>query len=394
MNKKLTSIAHFTSYLPKACGVATYAAALRKTMATANPDLKDFVVAIDDTKEGYRYGSSIKYHFWDKDVEGYKKAAEIINRSDAQIVDIQHEFGLYGSKVNPSTLGQDDGKNFLAFLNALEKPAITTLHMVYKNPPANHKKVVQEICDKSLRIVVLAEVAKKLLVNQYQVLPRKIEVIKHGAPNVPKYSTGFFKEMVGFNKEEILVSSFGLVRPKKGYEYLIEAIAAVKKKYPNIKLLIAGRAHPQRSPEYYKLLKDKVKELKLSDNVVFVNKFIDYSELLNYLMATNVFVAPFTVMEQVSSGTLIYAMAAGRACISTPFDYAKEALADKRGILVPPCNSKDLANKIVYLIKHPKVRHRMENESYKYARQQTWSKTAKKYLSLFSSVADKNHEQK
>jgi glycosyltransferase involved in cell wall biosynthesis len=266
--------------------------------------------------------------------------------------------------------------------------------MVYKNPPANHKKVVQEICDKSLRIVVLAEVAKKLLVNQYQVLPRKIEVIKHGAPNVPKYSTGFFKEMVGFNKEEILVSSFGLVRPKKGYEYLIEAIAAVKKKYPNIKLLIAGRAHPQRSPEYYKLLKDKVKELKLSDNVVFVNKFIDYSELLNYLMATNVFVAPFTVMEQVSSGTLIYAMAAGRACISTPFDYAKEALADKRGILVPPCNSKDLANKIVYLIKHPKVRHRMENESYKYARQQTWSKTAKKYLSLFSSVADKNHEQK
>lgn len=388
MKQQLTTIAHFTSYLPKACGIATYAAALRKTMSTADPELKDFVIAIDDTKEGYKYGSSVKYHFWDKDLKGYKKAAEIINQSDAQIVDIQHEFGLYGSKVNPDTLGQDDGKNVLIFLNALEKPAITTLHMVYKNPPPSHKKIVQEICNKSLRIVVLAEIAKRLLVDKYHIIPGKIEVIKHGAPNVPKYSTGFFKEMMGLNKEEILVSSFGLIRPKKGYEYLIEAIAEARKKYPNIKLLIAGRAHPQRSPEYYKMLKDKVKELKLSGNVIFVNKFLDYPVLLNYLMATNVFVAPFTVKEQVSSGTLIYAMAAGRACISTPFDYAKEALADKRGILVPPCNSKVIANKIIYLIKHSKVRHRMENSSYKYARHQIWSKVAKQYLSLFAKFIE------
>jgi len=386
MDKKLITIARFTSYLPKACGIATYAAALRKTMSNANPELKDFVIAIDDIKDGYRYGSDVKYHFWDKDIEGYKKAAEIINKSDVQIVDIQHEFGLYGSKVNPASLGQDDGKNFLVFFNALTKPAVTTLHMVYKNPPPAHKKIVKEICDKSLKVVVLAEIAKKLLVKQYGVAPEKIELIRHGAPNVPKYSTGFFKEMIGLNKEEILVSSFGLIRPKKGYEFLIEAIAEVRKKYPKVKLLIAGRAHPQRSPEYYKVLKDKVKELKLSENVVFVNKFIDYSQLLNYLMATNIFVAPFTVTEQVSSGTLIYAMAAGRACISTTFDYAKEALANKRGILIPPSDSKILANKIIYLIKHPKVRHRMENLSYKYARQQTWSKTAKQYLSLFSKM--------
>ena len=386
MDKKQTVIAHFTSCLPKACGIATYVAALRKTMSNADPELKDFVVAIDDIEGGYRYGSDVKYHFWDKDLGGYKKAAEIINESDAQVVDIQHEFGLYGSKVNPETLGQDDGKNFLIFLNALKKPVVTTLHMVYKNPPAGHKKIMREICDKSLRIVVLSEISKKLLVSQYGILANKIELIRHGAPNVPKYSTSFFKEMIGFHKNEFLVSSFGLIRPKKGYEYLIEAISLVIQLYPNVKLLIAGRAHPQRSPEYYKMLRERVKELGLSQNVTFVNKFVDYSTLLNYLMATNVFVAPFTVMEQVSSGTLIYAMAAGRVCISTPFDYAKEALADKRGIIVPAEDSEAIAKKIIYLIKHPKVRHRMENLSYKYARGQTWFKTAKQYSNLFSKV--------
>ena len=103
-------------------------------------------------------------------------------------------------------------------------------------------------------------------------------------------------------------------------------------------------------------------------------------------MATNIFVAPYLVMEQVSSGTLIYAMGCGRACISTPFDYAREALAGNRGILVPPCDSKAIAHKIKYLIRHPRVRHRMENLSYRYARKQTWTKTARAYIKLFEEV--------
>lgn len=384
--EKLNKIAHFTSFLPRPCGVATYAFALRKIIKDKKPDLDDFVVAIDDIDHGYKYSSSVKYHFYEKNKEDYQKAADLINKSSAELVNVQHEFGLYGTKVNPTTLGEDDGKNFLLFLNALKKPAVTTLHMVYKKPAPHHLEVVREICEKSAKIVVLSDVAKNLLVKKYGIDRDRVLVIAHGAPNVPRYSTGFFKEMMGFSKKDFIISSFGLVRPKKGYEYLIEAMPEVVKKYPNAKLLIIGRYHPQRAPEYYKMLKDKVRELKLTNNVKFINKFVGYSELLNYLMATNIFVAPFLVMDQVSSGTLIYAMAAGRACISTPFDYAKEALADRRGILVPPSNSNILSEEICYLIEHPKARHHMQNMAYRYARKQIWSKTARSYINLFEEI--------
>lgn len=386
-NKDLKSIVHFSSFLPKRCGLATYTSALIQSIEHNFFEIKNDVVAISDREEGYKYPAIVKYDFWDKDIQGYKKAADFINKGDYQVVDIQHEFGLYGGQVNPKMLGKGDGKNFLEFLRNLEKPSVTTLHMVYKHPPKEHSAVVKEICELTDHIVVLAEIARKILVEKYNIPAAKISLIPHGAPNVPRYSTPFFKEMLGFPRDSIIVSSFGLIRPKKGYEYLIEAMAEVVKEYPKAILLIIGERHPQRSPEYYEKLKALTKELNLQKNVKFINKFLDYSGLLNFLMATNVFVAPFLVMDQVSSGTLIYAMGCGRACIATPFDYAKEALADRRGILVPPANSKTLANKIKYLIRHPLVRHRMEKASYKYARKQTWSKTMRSYVDLFRKTA-------
>lgn len=393
-HSELKSIIHFSSYLPKRCGIATYTAALIKTLENRLLDLDNEVVAIEDKKEGYRYSSIVQFHFRDKDKKKYQEAAQFVNNSDCQIVDIMHEFGLYGGQVNPHTLGKDDGQNFLLFLKNLKKPSVTTLHMVYKNPPVHHLKIMQEICDRTDHIVVLAEIAKKFLVKKYKIDPKKITLIPHGAPNVPKYSTPFFKEMLGFSRNSIIISSFGLVRPKKGYEYLIKAMPKVIKKYPQALLLIIGERHPQRSPEYYENLKELTKQLKLKDHVKFINKFLDYTDLLNFLMATNIFVAPYLVMDQVSSGTLIYAMGCGRACISTPFDYAKEALAQKRGILVPPRDSKIIANKINYLIRHPKVRHRMEKDSYSYAHKQTWSKISKLYIKLFEELVKKDNVQK
>jgi glycosyltransferase involved in cell wall biosynthesis len=388
-SRELSNIFHFSSYIPQRCGIATYCAALVKSIESRYFDIKNSIVAVRNQKEPYRYSSIVKYNFSNSDKDDYKKAAELINKSECQIVDIQHEFGMYGDQVNPNTLGQGDGQNFLIFLKNLHKPSVTTLHMVYKNPPKRHIEVVREIVENTDHLVVLAEIAKKFLVSKYKIDPKKITVIPHGAPNVPKYSTPFFKEMLGFPRDSFIISSFGLVRPKKGYEYLIQAMPEVVKKHPNALLLIIGERHPQRSPEYYENLKNMVKDLKLKDHVKFINKFLDYSDLLNFLMASNVFVAPYLVMDQVSSGTLIYAMGCGRACISTPFDYAKEALADNRGILVPPRDSKAMASKIKYLIRHPLVRHRMENLSYRYARKQTWSKTSRGYIKLFSEVLKK-----
>lgn len=384
----LNSVYHFSSYIPQRCGIATYTSALIKSIENRYFDVKNRVTAVSNQQEPYRYPTIVKYSFFNKDQADYKKAAKLVNKSDCQVVDIQHEFGMYGDQVNTETLGKGDGNNFLIFLKYLKKPSITTMHMVYKNPPQKHIEAVKEIANNTNHIVVLADIAKKFLIKKYNFKPEKITVIPHGAPNVPKYSTPFFKEMLGFSRDCIIISSFGLIRPKKGYEYLIGAMPEVIKKYPKAILLIIGERHPQRSPEYYENLKKMVKDLNLKNNVKFINKFLEYSDLLNFLMATNIFAAPYLAMDQVSSGTLIYAMGCGRACISTPFDYAKEALANKRGILIPARNSKVIADKIKYLIRHPKVRHRMENQSYQYARKQTWRKTCHAYMRLFEKIID------
>lgn len=387
MKNNYLKIVHFSSFLPKRCGIATYTQALIKTIENNSSKIKNEVIAIDDIKDGYKYPSIVKYHFWDKDIKKYKKAAEFINNSDTDIVNIQHEFGLYGARVKKEFLGKNDGKNFLLFLNNLRKPVVTTMHMVYKNPPKHHIQVVKQICEKSKKIVVLAKIAKKILVNRpYSINTNKIIYIPHGAPNVPKKPTLFYKKLFNFPEDSIIISSFGYIRSKKGYEYLIEAVGQLVKKYPKILLLVIGEVHPQRSPEYYQMLKEKVSELKIEKNILFIDKFIDYTLLLNYLMATNIFIAPFTVLDQVSSGTLIYAMAAGRACVATTFDYAKEALANRRGILISSKNSKKIAESIDWLIKHPKARHQMENKAYKYARNQIWSVIAKDYIKLFKHI--------
>lgn len=386
MKRKFLKIAHFTSFLPKRCGIAIYSYALIKITKNKTPYIKHFVVAVDDIKEGYNYPSIVKFHFWDKEEKEYRKAAEFINKSDCDIVDIQHEFGLYGNQVNPQTLGKDDGKNFLIFLKQLKKPAVVTFHMVYKNPPTYHKKIVEEIARKAIKIIVLSKIAYKILLDDYQLDSKKVLIIPHGVPNVPKYSTPFFKEQLGFPKDSIIISSFGLVRPKKGYEYIIEAMAEIIKEYPQALLLIIGDQHPQRPPQYYQYLKKLTEDLNLKKNVKFIKKFLNYSNLLNYLMATNIFVAPYLVEQHVSSGALSYAMACGRACIATPFDYAKEVLRNGRGIIVPFKNSKAITQKIKFLIKHPKARHRIENKAYSYMRKQTWSRTTQAYIDLFQDI--------
>lgn len=395
--KSLKHIAHFSSFLPRRCGIAVYTFALIRILEDHFPTIKNSVVAIDSEPKGHRYTSFVKFHFWDKDKKGYQKAASFINQLDCQIVDIQHEFGLFGAPVNPATLGQNDGENFLLFIENLKKPAVTTLHTVFKNPPAHHREVVKKICQASQKVVVIAHVAKKILVQQYKISPRKIVVIPHGAPNVPRYRTAFFKEMFGFEKKNIIISCFGLISPRKGLEYLIEAMPEVLKNYPQAILLIIGKKHPLSSPSYYEGLVSLVNKLHLKKNVKFVNRFLNYYNLLNYLMATDIFVTPYLVMEQISSGALTYAMACGRACIATPFEYAKEMLGEKesgrkrRGILVPPKDSLALARAINHLIKHPKLRHRMANLAYKYVRNQIWSKTASSYIRLFKEILNQGH---
>jgi glycosyltransferase involved in cell wall biosynthesis len=377
------NIAFVSSYLPRKCGVATFTYALKNTLEKKYGDqIKSTIVAITDPHKSYDYKEDVKCVIKQKDEKTYKEAADFINNSKAQVVNLQHEFGLFG------TVGEDDGKNILGFLKCLQKQklVITTFHMVYPDPDKHHKKIVQEICKLSHKAVVIVEAAYATLIKDYEIPEEKIIIIPHGVPNIKRRGSKYYKELLKLPADYNILSTFGLIRAKKGIEYAIRAMPRILEKHPKTLYLVLGAVHPNRPKEYYYSLKDEVEKLGLKDNVRFLGRFLEYDELMNYLMATNIFIAPYLVLEQVSSGALIYAMGCGRASVATPFIFAKEVLAEGRGVIIPEKDSDAIAKNVIKLLSDNDKRHAIENAAYKYARDRLWRKIASMYFHLFKDI--------
>lgn len=378
--KDILNITFVSSYLPRKCGIATFTYALRKALENKYADrVKSDIIAITDPRKNYEYENDVKCVIKQNEIKTYKEASDYINSSKTEIVNLQHEFGLFG------TVGDDDGKNILYFLNHLQKKkiVITTFHMVYPEPDKHHKRIVQEICNLSHKVVVIVEAAYITLIKDYEIPEGKIIIIPHGAPNIKRRGSKYYKELLKLPADYNILSTFGLIRAKKGIEHAIRAMPKIIEKHPKTLYLILGAVHPNRPKEYYYSLKKEVETLGLKNNVKFLGRFLEYDELMNYLLATNIFIAPYLVLEQVSSGALIYAMGCGRASIATPFIFAKEALADGRGILVPPKDPDAIARNVIRLLSDSNKRHAIEDAAYEYARDRLWRKVASLYFHLF-----------
>lgn len=370
---------------PRECGIATFTQILMKNMAVSKENI--FVVAISD-KPGYNYNRRVIGEIMQDDEQTYIKAAEKINaRDDIDVVSLQHVFSLFGGSY---------GQNIVTFLEHLKKPVVTTLHMVYPNRKkpsefevvdADYSSITEQVIRLSTRVVVIIQLMADLLMDQYALEPKKIEIIPHGSPTVKPHKPAQYKKQLGLGQGEI-ISSFGLIRPKKGLEYLIRAMPKVLKKYPKAKLLLLGESHPNRSPEYYKKLRTLAqKNGLLNRHIFFKSKYLTYREIIDYLSATDVFVTPYLVPEQTSSGAIAYALGCGKAIISTPFAYAKEVLSEKRGLFIKYRDQKSITEAIDFLFSHPDKRQRMEKLAYEYAKNSSFKLVAGRYLSVFEQVA-------
>ncbi|MEK7548425.1 MAG: ComEC/Rec2 family competence protein, partial [Patescibacteria group bacterium] len=180
----------------------------------------------------------------------------------------------------------------------------------------------------------------------------------------------------------------------KGYEYLIKALPQVLERHPNTKLMLIGETHPvifrQEGESYRRELEELVDDLKLSRQVTFINKYLALDQLINYLVASDIYVTPYLNLHQITSGTLAYAIGAGRACVSTPYLYAQEVFNEGRGLLIEPRDANELAEKIIYLLDKPKIRREMMQRAYAFGRGMIWSRVGLKYLELFRLVADRD----
>ena len=374
------------NYLPRQCGIATFTYDLcRAVVAAAGDSYRCGVVAMNDVLEGYRYDETVRFEVREAALGDYRQAAEFVNISNAAVVCLQHEYGIFGGR---------SGSHLLEMLRRLRRPVVTTLHTVLRDPTEDQRLVLSEICQLSSKMVVMAERAKGFLQDVYDVPEEKVAPIHHGIPDVPFIDPAFYKDKFGVEGRELLLT-FGLLSPGKGIEYVIRALPEVVSRHPNLVFMIVGATHPhvrrESGEEYRNSLHTLARELGVEKNVSFQNRFVELSELCEFLGAADVYVTPYLSETQIVSGTLAYALGTGNAVVSTPYWYAQEMLADGRGRLVPFKDSEAISREVLDLLGHDLQRDMIRKAAYQHSRQMLWPEVARQYLDVFEEAQEKPH---
>ena len=322
-------IAFLGDYVPRRCGIATFTHDLCEAVAGQAADAKCIVMAVNDRLEGYDYPPEVRFEIQQKDVDDYRAAADELNQNKADVLCVQHEFGIYGGPA---------GNHLLALLKEVRMPVVTTLHTVLQQPDAAQRQVMDELVRRSDRLVVMARKGAEILSETYGVPASKVDVIPHGIPDVPFTDSAEFKDQFGVAGKSVLLT-FGLLGPGKGIEYAIQALPEIIRRHPETVYLVLGATHPHliaREGEKYRTsLEHLADDLGVGEHVIFYNRFVSDDDLKEFIGATDIYLTPYLNEAQITSGTLAYVFGAGKAVVSTPYWHATELLADDRGILVP-----------------------------------------------------------
>ena len=372
-------IAFLSTYKPRECGIATFTKELVDAVDLLDLFRPARIIAINEKETIYNYDSRVKWQIRQDSEEDYIQAACYVNSSKIDLVNLQHEFGI---------LGGDWGRYILSFLETVQKPVVTTLHTVQPNFDLKAQNVLNDIISSSVSTTVMAKAASNILQN-YNIPKKKINVVPHGCPDIPFASSERVKRSLGLKGRTVL-STFGLINAGKGIEYAIEALPYIVDKQPDVLYLIIGETHPEVRKiegERYRLkLIQLVDELGLNDHVKFHNRFLPRRELMRFLQATDIYIIPYVSVNQLSSGTLVYALAMGRAIVSTPFIQANEVLAKGRGLFSDFKNPNSIAEQVNKLLANENLRIEIEKKAYRYSRNLIWPKVAKRYASIFKEA--------
>ncbi|MFP3953773.1 MAG: glycosyltransferase family 4 protein [Candidatus Acetothermia bacterium] len=389
-----TSVTFLATYPPRKCGIGTFTHDLASGISDRyGEELSNSghvsVIAINDRMEGYDYDDEVSFEVNSFNKMDFRKAADYINLSDNKVVSVQHEFGIFGG---------DDGDHVLTFLDTIRKPVVSTFHTILENPSDHQREVLKEVCDRSSRVVVLANKGIDLLEDVYDVSANEVTMVPHGAPDVPFLDTSYYKDDFEIEGRSLLLT-FGLLSPNKGIEVAIGAMEKVVEEFPDALYIVLGRTHPhvkrERGEEYRLELERSVREKGLSNNITFHDRFVPLEELTKYLVTADVYLTPYLSKEQISSGTLAYAVAMGKAVVSTPYWYAEELLADGRGKLVPFEDPGSTAEAIKELLRDEPERQGIRRAAYQFGRNMIWSEVASQYHGVFErAISDYKDEVK
>jgi glycosyltransferase involved in cell wall biosynthesis len=369
-------VAFISSYAPRKCGIATFTSDLIANIKLASDGDFDPVIIAMEHGDEFDYGKSVKVRIR-KDVKhDYIRAADYINFSDIDVVSVQHEFGLFGG----------EGGSYLSLLlGRVNKPVITTLHTVLERPSLGYFYSLIDVCEASDKVIVMNRRGIRMLQNTYGVSQDKMRLIPHGIPDLPFADSIYYKGKLGMAGRKTILT-FGLLSKNKGIEVMLRALPTIVKADPSVLYVVLGATHPEvlrsEGPSYKLKLEAMVMDLGLQRNVVFDNRFVNDEELLQHLGAADVYVTPYWHKEQLTSGTLAFAVGTGRAVVSTPYWAAQELLAQGRGKLARFGDSEHIARSVVEILSNKSMFSRMKRQAYEYGRSMTWPKVGQTYWEL------------
>lgn len=373
---ELKRIAVLGNHLPRQCGIATFTTDLSDAIAAERPDLDCFVLAMNDAGNRHSYPARVRFEITESDIASYRRAADFLNVNTVDVLCVQHEYGIFGGEA---------GNQVLALLRELRMPIVTTLHTILANPDRLQRKVMNELAALSERVVVMTAHGAALLHDVHGVPLQKIDVIPHGIPNVP--NGGSSKDQLGMEGKSVILT-FGLLSPDKGIEYVIDSLPQVLARHPEVVYVVLGATHPhvkERFGEAYRLmLEQRAQRLGVDSNIIFHNRFVSRDELVEFLSAADIYVTPYLNPEQITSGTLAYAVGCGKAVISTPYRYARELLADGRGILVPARDPDAIAREVIGLLGDDAKRLAFQGRAATHGRSMVWPAVARSYMQSFA----------
>ncbi|WP_295792497.1 glycosyltransferase [Mucilaginibacter sp.] len=374
-------IAYISTYPPRECGIATFNQNLMRAINANFPERKSplnggFVVALNDSEsmQEYEYPDEVKYVIRQNHQKDYIRAANYINTSNADVCIMEHEFGIYGG---------ESGIYILPLLNRLEKPLISILHTILKDPSYVQRIIIREIAEQSSKIIVMSKRAVEFLTTIYDVPADKIQIIEHGVPNVEASNPNPVKSLSQFKNHKVLLT-FGLISRNKGLESVVRALPKIVETHPEVMYVVLGNTHPgvikNSGEEYRDHLKTLAAQLNVSKHLSFINKFVSEEELVDYLAAADVYVTPYLNEAQITSGTLSYAVGAGAAVVSTPYWHATELLANGRGRLFDFKNADELSDIVVELLDQERVLGELKENAYEYGLHLRWPVIGAEYI--------------
>jgi glycosyltransferase involved in cell wall biosynthesis len=380
----IRTIAVLGNHLPRQCGIATFTSDLTDAIAREGTSIDCFVLAMNDAGRRHAYPSRVRFEIAESDIGAYQRGADFLNVNMVDVLSVQHEYGIFGGKA---------GSHVLAMLRELRMPIVTTLHTILADPNPHQRTVMDELTTLSERLVVMTAHGAALLHDIHGVPDHKIDVIPHGIPAIAERCR---KDQLGVDGKSVILT-FGLLSPDKGIEYVIEALPTILDRHPETVYIVLGATHPhvrERFGETYRLmLEQRAERLGVGAAMIFHNRFVSQRELVQFLAAADIYITPYLNPEQITSGTLAYAVGSGKAVISTSYRYARELLAEGRGILVPCGDSQAIAEQVIDLLANDAKRLALQRRAAAHGRSMLWPAVARRYVDTFAR-ARRDHAQR